>query len=123
MLHSVACGEPALSICLRTREGSVAADAGSANRDGTKHVARCMAAARCMLRDAGSFCYRRRNGLDVMQLLSHGGLECIAVVVDSHMFHHCALNLLFSLFADCCNATRGRQGAPEHEPDVGLPWS
>ena len=56
-----------------------------------------------MMCDAGSFCYTR-NGLDVKPLLSHGGLECIAAVIDSHMRHQgtplraCAAGLLVCLF-------------------------
>jgi hypothetical protein len=71
-----------------------------------------------MLRDAlnaGSFCYTR-NGLDVKPLLSHGGLECIAAVIDSHMRHQgtplraCAAApwLFVCLLAKCRNAARGR---------------
>ena len=65
------------------------------------------------MRAAGSFCYTR-NRLDVKPLLSHGGLECIAAVIDSHMRHQgtplrgCAAGLLVCLFV--CKMPR-RHGA------------
>ena len=71
-----------------------------------------------MLHDAGSFCYTR-NGLDVKPLLSHGGLECIAVVIDSHMRHqgaplHARAGWSPSLFACLlvCKMPQCGTGAP-----------
>jgi hypothetical protein len=69
----------------------------------TRPVARGPAGAFCVMCDAGSFCYTR-NAPDVKPLLSHGGLECIAAVIDLHMRHQgapsraCAAGLLVCLF-------------------------
>ena len=91
---------------------------------GQRYKTRCMDAACCVMRDAGSFCYRNRHGLDVKPLLSHGGLECIAVVIDSHMRHQGAplharvlAGLFVCLFANCRDAT----GSPH--PLCGVYWA
>jgi hypothetical protein len=89
-----------------------------AGPQGMRHVSR-------LLHDACSFCYTR-NGLDVKPLLSHGGLECIAAVIDSHMRHQgtplraCAAGLLVCLFVCLQNAAMPR-GRPTRRAECNGP--